>query len=145
MPIRLYNIDDYKAVSDLLGASYDYFPTKEGLGGIGVVMEEGGSIDGFAWALTSVDSQVAYVDYFFVRQHLRGKRSAGPMLMVELFRELIKNGKKIIHGIMHKSNEYSLPLLRIYKDLGMMISDKEYVVSGNVDEILEGLKGRYGN
>lgn len=140
---REYRHADYVGVKKLAEQEDLIFPDADDLGGTGMVVEHGGVIIGFAWALTSPDSRVCHIDYFVVDKAFRGKHTVGPALMTGLFVKLEAMGMKIFMGSLRKSNEFSIPLARIYQKVGVKLSDELYFVSGNVADVLSGLKERY--
>lgn len=140
---RDYQKEDYDAVREIVLPEALVFPERDDLGGTGVVVEEDGVIQGFAWALTSNDSKVAHIDYFVVRPEFRGEHTVGPALMIGLFVRLHGMGKKIFMGSLRKSNEFAVPLVRIYQNVGVNLTDELYFLSGNIDDVLAGLRGKY--
>lgn len=144
MIYRPYTAFDYDGVRELLMAEYKRIPRKDEFGGIGIVFEIDGKIEGFVWALTSKSSSVCFIDYFLVSEKYRGNRACGPNLMMELFRVLMQNGIKIVKGVLLQNNPYSVSCAKIYKQVGLSVCDALYLVSGDVEEIAEGMKVRYG-
>lgn len=119
MNVRLYKTEDHDEVKALLKElQFDYFPEKDDLGGRGWVVEDGGGIAGFAWALVSEDSDTAVVEYLAVKKEFRKQGKVAMSLMNELLLDLYEMGKKRIAGLLPWDEDFKA-LLRLYKIMGL--------------------------
>jgi len=136
MQITTYNQNDYDDVKSLLGHIFD-LPNKDRLGGAGVVARKEGKVIGFNWALISPDSDVAYINYFYVDEKYR-EGGTGHALMFSLFFLLKTLQKKMVYGTLC-DDKFANRLASLYQHHSMQISKAKYLVNGNVDEVLERL------
>lgn len=142
MIVRRYQSEDYDQVYVLVAKT---MPRKlpEKLGGCGVVIEIETKIVAFCWALTAPDSDIACVEFFAVAPELRDQKMFGPLVITRLLMELQKAGAKEVVGLLADSEQYTESLVRIYNEVGM-VANHGYVVNGDIQRVLEGIRHRYG-
>lgn len=141
MIVRCYANDDYNAVYDLVAKTMSRnLPIH--LGGLGVVIEEEGQIVAFSWALVAPGCDIGCVEFFCVAPEKRDQKIYGPTVMTRLLIELQKFGVKEVVGLLVDGESHTESLARIYHDVGMT-ANHGYVVNGNIERILDGIKKRY--
>jgi hypothetical protein len=139
--VRRYTSEDYEQARELVRkGGLGVLP--EDLGGYGMVVEEDSRVTAFVWALVSDDSPIACVEYFVVSEEKKGQKIHGPLVMMKLFIELRKLGKRTIIGFLKEGSADVEGLVRCYSGTNMD-QQKGWVVRGEIGQIIEGLKERY--
>ena len=134
MTIRRYTDGDLDGVNSLLHAErWDPLPKK--LGGYGIVWEKGEDLVGFCWALTSPESEIAYIESFVVRADHRGYGSI--FLIQRMLSDLVEMGKTRIIGCVPRGEKYSDTLARYYQQVGGMKVSLGYFFNGNAKTMFE--------
>lgn len=138
MIVRDYIDSDYEKVFELV--SKEQGPLPEKLGGVGIIIEEDDDIIGFIWCLISNKSEIAFEEYFVVRED---KRNAlyGAVLQTRMFKKLADMGIKTVCACFKDFAPYTETLVKIAGDIGMSIQ-KGYVVSGDPYALFNNLMKR---
>lgn len=143
MQFRMFNESkDYLEVKRLCDTDYKLSELPERLGGIGVVACDDNKIVGFAWALSSIDSDIACIEYFVLKKEYRSKAAIAALMMLILFDELERFGVKRVIGMLSNQEIYTKSLVRAFKEVGMIVNDG-FLVHGELGTIKSGTKKRY--
>ena len=95
-------------------------------------------IVGFAWALTSPESELACVEYFAIDEEARRGGTTATVLMSALLIKLSANGKKRLVGFIDGSAKGFDTLIRWYHSFGMQ-AHSGVLLTGSINDVVEGI------
>lgn len=139
----IWDTTHHEAVKALVLKDYPHFPEYNDMGGVGIVAECDGKVNGFVWCMLNERARLGNVDFFVVDQEFRHSNQVGPMLMYKLFSVLFRLGVKRIYGTLVSGTGYDISLARVYSDVGMDLTPAAFHVQGDTLEILKGIARRY--
>jgi len=134
MTLHPYSVSFREGVNALLAEEHwDTLPDK--VGGYGLVCISDGEVVGFCWALTSEESEIAYIESFIVRKDHRGTLFF--TLIHRMLSDLVAQGKTRIVGAVPRGEPYSEMLARYYHHVGGMKVAFGYFFTGDARQIVD--------